>query len=291
MPLTALAMVLAAALLHASWNLLLKKAQVQGYGFVWAISVAAFVLYAPLVWWWQAGDIALLNASQWLAIAASAILHVLYFLSLQRGYAQGDMSVVYPVARGTGPLLAATAAMIWFDEAPSWSALAGLALIVAGTFTIAGGPALFRSAWSARMRSGLWWGAVTGGFIACYTINDSRAVKYLLITPLLLDWLCNGLRAAILLPVVVTQWTASVVMIRRLWRTIAVVGAISPLAYILVLEAIKIAPVSHVAPAREVSMLFAAFLGARFLNEGDFWRRLSGAALIALGVAALVVAR
>jgi uncharacterized membrane protein len=290
MPLTALAMVLAAALLHASWNLLLKRAQVQGYGFVWAISLAAFVLYAPLVLFWQAADIAQLSAAQWAAIIISAILHVLYFLSLQRGYALGDMSVVYPVARGTGPVLAALAAMVWFEETPSLAALIGLALIASGTFTIAGGAALLRTTWTVRMRNGLWWGAITGGFIACYTINDSYAVKYLLLTPLLLDWLANGLRAVLLMPAVIRQRQQTSATVRRLWRTILIVGAVSPLAYILVLEAVKLAPVSHVAPARELSMLFAAYLGARFLNEQEFARRLGGACLIAVGVAALVLA-
>lgn len=291
MPLSAFAMVLAAALLHAFWNLLLKRAQVHGYGFVWALSCASFLLYAPIVLFWQAEAIGALGVAQWTAIVVSAGLHVAYFLSLQRGYAQGDMSVVYPVARGTGPLLAAAAALVLFDEPATPALAAGLALIVAGTFTIAGGLALLRSRWSARMRSGLLWGVVTGTFIACYTINDSRAVKYLMMTPLLLDWLANGMRAVLMTPLAATQMRATLAIVRRLWRTILVVALASPLAYILVLEAVRLAPVSHVAPARELSMLFAAFLGAKFLQEGDFWRRLAGAALIAAGVAALVLAR
>ena len=290
MPLSALVLVMVAACLHATWNLWLKKAQAPGVAFIWCSSTAAFLAYAPIVLWLYGQDIGQLNHAQWLAVLASGALHVAYFFCLQRGYAAADLSIVYPVARGVGPLLAALAAMLWLDEPPSLLSLSGLALIVSGTFTIAGGWALVRGGWSARVRHGLGWGALTGMFIAAYTVNDGRAVKLLAVAPLLLDWLANGLRGLALIPVTPARLRQTRDTIGHAWPYIAGVALVSPLAYILVLEAMKMAPVSHVAPARELSMLIAAFLGAHLLNEGDFRRRIAGAALIAGGVICLAAA-
>ncbi len=289
MPLEALALVLVAACIHATWNYWVKRAQVSGASLVWASSATTAVLYAPIALWLFGSQLLQFGAAQWVAVAASGILHTGYFLSLQRGYAAADLSVVYPVARGTGPLLASIAAMIWFAETPTPGSITGLALIVSGTFTIAGGWALFRRIGTEKARRGLAWGALTGLFIATYTINDGRAVKLLAIAPLLFDWLSGVLRAIFLVPLVMRQRVALRRDLATSWRYMLGVGLLAPLGYILVLTAMQIAPVSRVAPAREVSMLLAAFLGARLLGEGNLRRRLIGAALIAGGVVSLTV--
>ena len=289
MPLEALALVLVAACIHATWNYWVKRAQVAGASLVWAASSVTTVAYAPIALWFFGDQLTQFGPAQWVAVGASGLLHTAYFLSLQRGYAAGDLSVVYPVARGTGPLLASLAAMAWFAEAPTPGSLTGLALIVGGTFTIAGGWALFRRIGTERARRSLAWGALTGFFIATYTINDGRAVKLLAIAPLLFDWLSGVLRTILLTPVVLRRQETLRRDLSASWRYMLGVGLLSPLGYILVLTAMQIAPVSRVAPAREVSMLLAAFLGARLLGEGELRRRLLGAALIASGVVSLTV--
>ncbi|MCP5265799.1 MAG: EamA family transporter [Burkholderiaceae bacterium] len=291
MPIEALAMVLCAALIHASWNFWMKKAAAPPVPFTFAVSLTMVVGYAPLALVLYHDQIGHIAASGWTVIAASAVLHVVYFLVLQRGYARADLSIVYPVARGVGPLLSALVAMAWLGETPSLASVVGLLLIVAGTFTIAGGWSLVtRRDASARTLTGVGWGAATGLCIASYTVNDGYAVRLLGIAPILFDWLSFLLRTALVAPMAWRERAQIMPMMKRSGRYVIAIGMISPVAYILVLTAMKSAPISHVAPAREVSMLFAAFLGARMLGEGELARRLLGAALIAGGVVGLTLA-
>jgi drug/metabolite transporter (DMT)-like permease len=215
------------------------------------------------------------------------VIHVAYFLCLRRGYERADLSVVYPVARGSGPLFASVAAILFLGEPATASGLIGLAFIVLGTFTIGGGLAMLRGSRSERLSQGLYWGSLTGLLIATYTVNDGYAVRVLGLAPLLFDWLSITVRAALLTPAALMQRASVRQSITSAWRPMLAVGLMSPLAYILVLYAMTLAPISMVAPAREVSMLVAAFFGARLLGEGSARRRVLGAAFIAGGVVAL----
>lgn len=118
-------------------------------------------------------------------------------------------------------------------------------------------------------------------------VVDGYAIKVALMGPVIFDYVCNVLRALMMLPALLRDPQGFKDAWRAQWRYALVVAAISPLAYILVLYALQQAPLSHVAPAREMSMLFAAALGGRLLGEGDPGLRLAGAACIALGVALL----
>jgi drug/metabolite transporter (DMT)-like permease len=290
MPTTALVLVLVAAVIHATWNLILKKAQADVVCFSWVAASGGALMIAPVALALHWGQLTGLGAAQWTAVLASGVLHVAYFIVLQTGYKAGDLSVVYPVARGVGPLLSAVAAILLLGERASAGSVAGLALIVGGTFTIAGGFAILRGRWSPRTRAGLLWGALTGLLIAGYTVNDGRAVKVLGVAPLLFYWLSDASRSLLLVPAVLRRRPMLRHTLATAWRPALAVALLSPLGYILVLQAMTIAPISHVAPAREVSMLIAAFLGAQMLSEGELLRRLAGAALIAGGVAFLALA-
>ena len=134
------------------------------------------------------------------------------------------------------------------------------------------------------------WGVATGALIAGYTVLDGYAVKVLLIGPVLVDYVGNLLRVPILLPPSLRDVAGLRSAWRGQWRHALVVATLGPLAYILVLYAVTMAPLSHVAPAREVSMLFAALLGGRLLGEGDRALRIAGAVCIAAGVIALASA-
>src|SRR5258708_1359677 len=133
----AIALVLGAALIHASWNYLLKKSG-GGIGFVWAFAALSALFYAPL------------SATALALIFASALLHPAYYLLLDRGYRYGDLSVVYPLARATGPFLTVLVAVAMLGERPGIVALGGAALVVGGAFFLAASPAKLREAGAAR---------------------------------------------------------------------------------------------------------------------------------------------
>ncbi len=289
MPIEALALVLAAAFIHATWNLWLKRVSEPAVPLTFAITAVMTLVYAPVALFAYGDALAGISPAGWALIGTSGALHVAYFLALQTGYARADLSVVYPVARGVGPLISALLAMLLFAEPASVGSIAGLALIVAGTFVIAGGVAIVRRGWTPKTRSGVGWGATTGLFIAGYTVNDGAAIKIAVIAPLLFDWLSNLARLALVTPLAWRDRALLAPLMRRNGRTVVAIALVSPVSYILVLSAMRIAPVSHVAPAREVSMLVAAFFGARLLGEGHLARRLAGAALIAGGVVALAL--
>ncbi len=287
MPLTALALVLGAALLHATWNLAAKRAA-HATHFMWLSAVLAAMLYAPVVLWILATTPVTFGWREAVACAASAVVHFGYNAARQTAYRVADFSVVYPIARGSGPLLSFTAAVLLLGEKPSLLALLGLLLIVVGVLAISGGRAWFSAHRGGVDLRGVLWGLIAGAFVAGYTVIDGWAVRYLLMSPFVVDICGNLLTAAVLARrawrepgEVRSQW-------RQYWPQIVTVATLGPIGYIAVLFAMKLAPVSHVAPAREVSMMIAAFFGAKLLDEGDVVRRVAYAGLIAAGVICLV---
>jgi len=287
----ALALVLAAALCHATWNLVAKKSGGGGNFFVLMGSILVTILWLPVVIWTGYQEVSGWGWTAWAMLSASAVVHVLYFRSLLHGYAVSDLTVVYPVARGSGPLLSSIGALLLMGEHMSVLSGIGALLVVAGVFLIAGGPGLWREAHDPskreRVKRGLLWGAITGGFIAGYTVIDGYAVKVLLISPILVDYVGNVLRVPVMLPFALRDPSGFMQAFRRQWKAAVIIATLGPLSYIMVLYAVRLAPLSHVAPAREVSMLFAALLGGQLLGEGDRVVRLVGAACIALGVVGL----
>ena len=287
---TALGLVLFAALLHAYWNVVAKRTGGDArFAFIAALFLV--VVWAPLGVWSAWDALPGWGLVEWAVLLASAIVHVVYFTTLLRGYRLSDLTVVYPVARGTGPLLASLGALLWLGESMSALAALGVAGVVVGVFFIAGGPGLWAKAHDplqrARVRAGIGWGAATGALIAGYTLIDGYAVKMLLISPILVDYVGNVFRLPFLLPAALRDRRGFREVWRVQWRAALVVAVLGPLGYVLVLYAVRLAPISHVAPAREVSMLFAALIGGRLLGEGDRTLRLAGAGCIAAGVGAL----
>jgi drug/metabolite transporter (DMT)-like permease len=290
MPLSALALVLTAALLHALWNIVAKRSGGDNR-FALIAAVQLMLLWAPLGLWVGWDTVPRWSGREWAVVLGSAIVHLAYFSTLLRGYRLSDLTVVYPVARGTGPLLSALGAVLLFGEHLGALGAAGVIGVTAGVFLIAGGPALWAHAHDpaqrGRVRLGLAYGAATGALIASYTLIDGYAVTALLISPILVDYIGNALRIPFMLPSVLADRAGFVRDFKAQWKAALLLAAVSPLAYVLVLYAVQMAPLSHVAPAREVSMLFAALLGGRLLGETDRGLRLLGAACIAAGVVAL----
>ena len=284
MTLAALCLVLLAALTHASWNISAKYAA-QSRHFVWLFSAGSVLVYGPVVLAVLVVERPVFELRHWMALAATSVLHLLYSLSLQTGYRHSDLSVVYPIARGTGPLLSFIGAALLLGEVPTAQSVAGLVLIVGGILLVAGIVGHHRRA----PRIGVFYGLLTGALIAAYTLNDGWAVKVLLISPFLIDFTGNLFRMVVLAP---RAWRdrASVALEARVYRKpIIIVSVLGPLGYILVLFAMRMAPVSHVAPARELSTLVGAWFGSRLLREESGPWRIAGAALIVAGVIALAM--
>lgn len=280
----ALVLVITGALLHALWNLFAKKAS-GGLPFVWLFGVVSTAAALPFGIASLLHDAHQLTAQAWLAVLASATMHIIYSLVLQRGYRESDFSIVYPLARGTGPLFAVLGALVVLGEMPSVAGWIGIGCVLAGLFLISGGLRVLRR--SATMPNGVHWGLLTGASIAVYTVVDGWAVKVVGISPVLYYFLGLALRTLMLAPLALRDPKS----LRAEWRVhrryVVAVGLLSPLAYTLVLFAMKLAPLSYVAPVREVSMLLGVFLGARVLREAFNRERAVGAILMVTGVVAL----
>jgi len=203
---------------------------------------------------------------------------------LQSGYRHSDLSVVYPIARGTGPLVSFVAAVFLLGEAPSTQSIAGLCLIVGGILLVAG---IVGHRHRRAPGVGVMYGLMTGAFIAAYTVNDGWAVKMLLISPFLVDFTGNLFRMVVLAPRAWRDRDRLRLEARVYRKPVIVVSVLGPLGYILVLFAMRLAPVSHVAPARELSTLVGAWFGSRLLREDSGPWRIAGAALIVAGVICL----
>jgi drug/metabolite transporter (DMT)-like permease len=289
-PASSLALVILAGFIHALWNIAAKKAGGDARFATFSGSLLALI-WAPLGIWLGWDVVPTWGGVEWGFVVVSGILHVVYYITLLRGYRKADLTVVYPLARGSGPLLSSLAAILVFGEQITAFGVVGILAVVAGVFFIAGGPGIFRGAHDAasraRIQAGMVHGLLTGVFIASYTVVDGYAVKVVLMSPILLDYYGNFARLLVLAPTVLRDRVTAAEHWRKQWRYALIVAAISPISYVLVLYAMKAAPLSHVAPAREVSMLFAALIGGHLLGERDRVARVGGAALIALGVVAL----
>ena len=166
----ALGLVLVSGFLHALWNLLAKRASgdAGGPAFVWLCSALSTAIFAPLAAFVLIGG-ERVGAVGLLFVLGTGVLHVGYFLSLQKGSQVGDLSVVYPLARGTGPLLASGAAILLLGERAGPVAWAGILLIVAGVFLLAREPDGGRSSPGER-QLGVVFGLLTGVFIDAHTL-------------------------------------------------------------------------------------------------------------------------
>jgi drug/metabolite transporter (DMT)-like permease len=283
----ALGIILIAAFTHATWNLAAKRSG-GGLPFVWLAGLISLGFYAPVVtgyWLWRQP---VLPAGTGLIILGSGVLKTAYALLLQQGYRHGEFSLVYPLARGTGPLLSTIAAIAFFGERPTPLALAGGLVIVACVFYLAGGATLL-DADRAHLRRGLVYGFSCGICIAGYTVWDQRAVSHHQLPPLIYDCGTQVVTCLILAPFAAQRLPE----VARDWRehrgkaaTIAVLG---PTGYVLILTAMSFTPVSYIAPAREISILIGTFFGTKLLKEADASRRLLAAAGMVAGVVALAL--
>ena len=281
----ALGLVVLSAVFHATWNLLAKRAGADT-PFLFLAYIVGAIVFAPFA----IGILIVVQpALGWPALVFVTVaigLQTLYFATLTAGYRAGDLSLVYPIARASGPLLATIGAIAIFGEHPTVIAIGGALAIVAGALVLSGDPRALRREGAGRA---VGFALATGAVIALYTLWDKTAVAVILIPPLLYDWATVVGQAIVVTPVALRRGDA----VREAWRrhrgAVIGVGVLSRLAYILVLTALVVSPVSYVAPAREIGILIGAVLGARVLAEGHVMRRGIGAAAMVVGVVALAL--
>jgi drug/metabolite transporter (DMT)-like permease len=280
----ALVLVLGAAALHASWNALATRAG-DPVVFLWCVGTLASALYAPIA-------LTVLARQGFRAAAipfviGTIVLHALYFFTLGRAYASGDLSLVYPIARGLGVALVPLAALGLFDERLSRLGALGIGLVAAGIFSLHWRPGAWTRA--ALRGSGTGWALATGVLIAAYSLLDKGGVAR--ISPLAYIWLMEVGSCALLTPVALARAEA----IRKEWRAnraaIAAAALMSPTAYLLVLFAFQLAKTGYVVAAREMSIVLSAIIGSLWMKEGALGRRLAGAGLVLAGVACVALAR
>ena len=196
----------------------------------------------------------------------------------------GDLSLVYPLARGSAPLITVLCAVLLLGETPSALAIGGAVLIGFGALMLTGGIDSLRQSGSLPA---VGYALLTGGMIASYTLVDKVAVGLFLIPPLIQDWAANAGRVLLMTPLAMQHRSQLLPTWRRCYKAIIAVAILCPLSYILVLSAMVFTPVSYIAPAREISILFAALMGTQLLAEGKGTQRLAAAAAMVAGIVCL----
>ncbi len=278
-------LVLSAALIHATWNLLVKKSG-GGIIFVWLFSTVTSLFLIPVAIAYLVIQTHSVGTLGIVFIVGTSLIHLAYFCCLQRGYQIGVLSVVYPLARGLGPTLATVGAIVLLGERPSFLVLVGLVLVLVGVGLLA-----LKSDERALKNpsKAVFYGVVTGVTIAIYTVWDKYAVSELRVPPLVLEAFAGLGISLMLAPHAIRNWSQVKSKWKETRREVIGVAILAPLSYILVLTAMSFTPLSYVAPAREVSILFAAVLGSHFLGEGQTTRRVLAAVSVVCGVIALAI--
>jgi len=279
-----LGLILLSALAHSTWNFLLKQSGDQEV-FVWCLLVSASVLLAPLgavLFWLHPFGI-----TGWWFVLATIVLHIFYFVLLGRGYALADLSLVYPIARGVGPMLVPILAVLILRETIAALAIVGIAAIVTGIFTVSWSGQfhrLLREPLTVLRNPGTRYAALTGLTIAIYAIVDKTGVSH--VQPFLYMYLMTLGSALGLSPYILSRSGRGA--IGREWRLnlrpILVAGLLTFLGYGLVLTAFSLSRVSYVAPAREVGIVIGVLMGVFILKEPFGKARIIGSSIIVAGL-------
>lgn len=284
MPLSALGLLVSAAVLHAGWNLLVKRAGEKQLFTWWALAVGSLV-FAPLLALSGA-----LPARVWPYVVGSAVAEAAYFVGLTLAYKLGDFSLVYPIARGAAPAFLAVWAAIFLSERPSPLGLVGLGLLLLGLLIVGGS-----SWWTSRKVAKVGGGAIAAALtvalcISIYSVIDGAAVKFVDPTPYTIVVLL--LSAVLTAPAVLARYGRRALLVewRANWLRIMIVGALMMVTFIIVLHAYALASVNYAGAIREISVVFAALAGWWWLGESFGLLRVIGAAFIFSGILVIALA-
>ncbi len=270
---TALVLVLAAAVMHAGWNAMAKVSR-DKFAFLWlAMFLASLLLMPVAVVSGLRGGVPVDGVGY---IAATGGLHAVYFYTLSRAYRVGDLSRVYPIARGLSVALVAIGAWWFLDEQLSVQGVGAIAIVVAGVFIVAepwrrGGPLV-----------GVMWAALTGVIIACYSVVDKAGVER--VDPVPYVVLMTFVACSLLLPLALRRRDVFAEEWRANKRSVMLAATLSLSAYVLVLYAMRLSNAAYVVASRELSIVASVVIARVVLSEQTRLARLAGACLIAGGV-------
>lgn len=283
MSIVALTLLLIAAAMHAGWNLLLKRAR-EKQVFIWLAHVIGTLCYMPLLLWSPS-----VPASAWIFVVCTALAQVGYMLALAHAYEIGDFSLVYPLARGSAPALLTVWATLFLGEQPRPGGLAGLALLISGLIVVGSTRWWERRRTATISSSGLRAALLVACCISIYSAIDGTAMRF--VDPLPYLTVSMAVTSIFVAPVILLRYgSASVVTEwRGQWRRIALVGILTMTAYLLVLQAYAVSRVSYVGAIREISIVMAALIGWRWLDESFGMTRVIGASLIFSGILVITV--
>jgi len=269
------ALVLGAALLHASWNAIIKSSRDVMLDTA-LVAAGASMLSLPLI-----VSVPLPASASWPYLAASVAIHVAYFATLARAYRAGDLGHAYPLMRGTAPLLVALFGVALLNEHPNAATWLGIILISAGILSIG----LLQK--GRAQRNATLWALTNAVIIAGYTLVDGAGVRLSGTAPGYVAWMFLLQGFIFIGIVVVLRQHAALDYAGRHWQRGLGGGLFLIGSYGIALWAMTQAPVAAVAALRETSVIFAAILGSIFLKEPFGRQRLIGACAVALGVMAL----
>lgn len=291
-----LGLVLIASVAHAVWNLAAKSVTGKGFAFVLAYHGLSAILLAPIAIVIIASGGQSLNWGLVGAAALSAVFHIAYSVALQSGYDHAPLGVVYPTARGTGPVVTIIIAVAFLGERPTLAEAAGAFTVLAGIAVVTIRPRGGVGPTSSHgLRRGLAWGGLIGAFIASYTLWDDFAVNHVSDSPLLyfaVSEACVGLimtAGAFALPGGREKRADLREILTSHKRALVTVAILSPLAYVLVLYAMQQAPVALVAPVRETSIIVGTLLAWWFFGERNVVLKLSGALIVVVGIGLIAI--
>ena len=277
MSFTALVLLFASAVLHTTWNLLLKQAGDKYIATWWGVLIGS-ALFLPFLFFTG------LPAEQtWGLLLISVLVETAYYITLSRAYSEADFSLVYPLARGATPALIALWSVLFLGEKLTSGGIFGLIIIISGLLLV-GGSSLFQGGGQKFHPRGISFALLLAVLISIYSTVDGAAVK---LTPafsyaVLVFFLSPVLTAPLMFRRYGWPTLKKELLVDR-WRLIAI-GVLTVSAYLLALGAYAIAPVSYSGAIREVSVVLGAFAGWRFLGEQLGGWRLAGAVIIFAGI-------
>ncbi|MCD9025453.1 DMT family transporter [Cohnella silvisoli] len=276
MTLIAVLLVILSGLIHSIWNLFAKRS-INKNVFLWYCQWAAIVIFLPLVLI-EIRTIEYIPLAGWLLVIASMLFHGVYVLLLAKTYTIGDMSQVYPLMRGTSPLVVPVIGVLILGENLRFQGWIGIVCIVVGIYLV--GDLKTKGRWNFSNRS-IILAVMVGIMITSYTIVDKVTLKYLpaitlneatnignLIALTYITIKSNGLRQ---------EWRIN-------WKTIILGGVLAPGGYILFLKVLETMPVSQLAPMREIGTVFGTLMGIFILQESQGRNRIIASILITIGI-------
>lgn len=276
MPLSVVLMVLASAVCHAAWNVILKSQKDQFSGLFAQLAAVSVMAAAGAIWYGPP------PRESWPWLAAGQVVHLCYHCFLAAAYKRGDVSLTYPIVRGAAPPLAAAAAFALFAETPALAAMLGIALVSGGILFMAS------EARGGGRGAAAGYALAASASVAAYSAIDAQGARLSGDATQYLFWLMM-LDAVLFMPLALWRGHKAPGLSAGLWLRGAVAGALSVVAYGLALHAYTLAQIGPVAALRETSVIFGALFGMFLLGEKKSPVRFVAAAVIAIG-GALVAA-